>query len=81
MSCDASSRARSINFSAGTISLIKSDAIRLFRSNDPARQQQVSRMFFPDLTQQKSRNDRRYESDSNFRVAELGFWHGQCEVA
>src|ERR1700690_3532743 len=38
-------------------------------------------MFLADLAPQKSRNDRRYESDAYFGVAELGGRCGQCEIA
>src|SRR5580692_1271646 len=53
----------------------------LIYSDNPAGQQQISRMFLTYLTQQESRNNRRHKSDSYFGITELGLRHGQRKVA
>ena len=59
----------------------QADPKRFIRANNPAGQQQVPRLLFTNLTEQKSRNDCRDESNSNFRVSKLGFRHAQSKVA
>src|SRR6267142_2579574 len=71
----ASSFARSISLSAGTISLMRPIS---FAS---AGEQKIASSFFSDLPRQKNGNDRGQKTDLYFRVSELCFRHSQREIA
>src|SRR6185312_7479625 len=54
---------------------------RLFRINDPARQEQVAAALLTDLQRQKCRNYGRYKSDASLWKSELRIGRGQGEIA
>src|SRR5215469_374530 len=55
--------------------------MRLSRVEQPAAHEQVARDLVTYLPHQDRRNQRRYEADAHFGIAELRFRHGEGEVA
>src|SRR5437868_3534272 len=55
--------------------------MRLLRVKNPSGQQQIARLLFSNLAQQKSRDDCRNETNAHLGVSKFGFWSRKREIA